>query len=347
MTVSRISAVEWLSARQVVGGEATDFTPWLAENLNLMQDALGLDELILKEVEADVQGKSLDILAQGVDQFGHEFPVIIENQYGTTDHRHLGQLVTYLAQYGPGYAVWVVEDSHPALVTALDFLNRTSPEDVNYYMVRVRFTHGPEYTHQVDFQVLVQPDYAAKPRRASRSKGSKLNEEKIAYMGEILGRVKQPLADAGYRSVRMHTYGSYIEMRLPIPVLDAWDARVKIFANKDEATVRLYVVNQDLDHAHNAAAIEVIKDRYAESWQSKLPGEVLEWNGGPETAIGDFVRVARSGLGYTDGGAADAADWATGVAAAWLEDMLADPIDDLEDPVAALITYAEDADTDG
>lgn len=341
MAEKRITPVEWLPAKSVVGGEATDFTPWLGGNLHLLQEVLGLDELILREIEADVQGKSLDILARGVDQDGNEFPVVIENQYGVTDHRHLGQLVTYLAQYGPGYAVWIVEDGHPALLTALDFLNRTSPDDVNYFLVRVRFTHGSDGGHQVDFQLLIRPDIAAKPRRAGRSKSAKPNEDKVNYLSGVLDRVKPVLEASGYKSVSMHPNGSYIEMRVPIPALDAWDVRVKIFANRDESTVRLYVVNQKLDRAHNSAALDVIRGRYGAQWQAAMPHEEFEWHCGQGGAVGDFVRVARKGAGYVGGSAADAGDWAAPVARGWLEIMCADPIQSLDDPVSELLMTLE------
>ena len=105
-----IQAVTWLPARDVLGGEASHFTPWLAENLDILAEAIGLSELSLIETEVGVIEKRLDILASGVDEDGNERPVIIENQYGISNHRHLGQLVTYLAQQERGLAVWVVED---------------------------------------------------------------------------------------------------------------------------------------------------------------------------------------------------------------------------------------------
>ena len=87
-------------------GEASHFTPWLADNLDILADALGLAELTLVETESDVAGNRLDILATGTDEDGDERPVAIENQYGISDHKHLGQLVTYLAQPLPHIPDW-------------------------------------------------------------------------------------------------------------------------------------------------------------------------------------------------------------------------------------------------
>ena len=104
MTYPNISSMQWLNARDVLPGEATHFTPWLADNLDLLADAADLSELTQVDTEVAVAEKRLDILASGIDGDGDVIPVIIENQYGVTDHRHLGQVITYLAQQQHGLA---------------------------------------------------------------------------------------------------------------------------------------------------------------------------------------------------------------------------------------------------
>lgn len=43
MTKTEIGTLEQVSVRSVWPKEAGDFTPWLAENVELMSDALGMD----------------------------------------------------------------------------------------------------------------------------------------------------------------------------------------------------------------------------------------------------------------------------------------------------------------
>jgi RecB family endonuclease NucS len=66
-----------VSLREAWKNEATDFTPWLAEqdNLNSLADTLGLGELELVQREYPIGDFSLDILC--TDDQGE---VIIENQ---------------------------------------------------------------------------------------------------------------------------------------------------------------------------------------------------------------------------------------------------------------------------
>src|SRR4051812_9031531 len=78
------------NARDVWTSEGGEFTPWLAENLDVLADELGVP-LTLVATEVPVGGFRLDIQAQAQD--GRL--VVIENQLERTDHGHLGQLLAY------------------------------------------------------------------------------------------------------------------------------------------------------------------------------------------------------------------------------------------------------------
>lgn len=65
VTQPQITALTWSSAREVLAHEAHDFTPWLASNLDLLADALGLDQLELMSTESRVDTFALDIPCAG------------------------------------------------------------------------------------------------------------------------------------------------------------------------------------------------------------------------------------------------------------------------------------------
>ena len=106
MILPKLGKLVALKATEVWANEPQVFTPWLSENLDLVADTLELEELELKGTEVPAGDFRLDILAE--DETGN--PVIIENQFGATDHRHLGQLISYVAsQAGKATVVWVAE----------------------------------------------------------------------------------------------------------------------------------------------------------------------------------------------------------------------------------------------
>ncbi len=88
--------------RTVWFSEAGDFTPWLAQNIDVLAEALGLT-LTVTATEVSVGDFRLDILAETDD--GRV--VVIENQLERTDHGHLGQCLVYASGLEPGSTVAV------------------------------------------------------------------------------------------------------------------------------------------------------------------------------------------------------------------------------------------------
>lgn len=96
-----------ISLREFFPGEGTDFTPWLAEKIELIGEAIGID-LIDAETEVRIGDYRLDIMATESGADGRK--VAIENQFESTDHRHLGQLITYMAGIEAKVVVWIAEE---------------------------------------------------------------------------------------------------------------------------------------------------------------------------------------------------------------------------------------------
>lgn len=94
--MKQLSKIKRLNLRDVWPKEANDFTPWLAENIEELGEALGID-LELEAKEASVGDFSLDLLAKDL---GTNRMVVVESQLTQTDHDHLGKLLTYAAGFG-------------------------------------------------------------------------------------------------------------------------------------------------------------------------------------------------------------------------------------------------------
>lgn len=115
-------------------GEATSFTPWLADNLRELGEAIDMD-LEFEAREKRVGTFSVDIVAIDLSTNNK---VAIENQFGVTDHKHLGQLITYASVLGADVVVWIAEVIRPEHKTAIDFLNQNLSERLKIYAVEAK-----------------------------------------------------------------------------------------------------------------------------------------------------------------------------------------------------------------
>jgi hypothetical protein len=140
--------------RQVWKHEAHDFTPWLAENIQLLGETLGLD-LEVVEREASVGSFSADIVARDL---GRNRRVVIENQLEPTDHSHLGQIITYAAGLEAAVVIWVSREFREEHRQALDWLNRGDGADTEYFGVIVELVKVDDSNPAVNFRLVASPN---------------------------------------------------------------------------------------------------------------------------------------------------------------------------------------------
>lgn len=313
-----IAPVAWLSAKEVLGGEASAFTPWLhlQPNMDVLGRALGLDELTSGSTEFNVLGKRLDILATALDENGDEIPICIENQYGMTDATHLGRMIAYLAHKGRGRAVWIVERSHDAFTAAVRFLNRTSTDEVGYYLVQVRFTHGQAGGYQVHYEILAAPIEGEGGGRGAPA--SRLNTDKITYLGQIHERVRDRLLAAGFPNMNTHARGSYLWLKWPPGFwLAPFSQHMTIRATRDNAIVGLPLTGFGSKAANTAAGQVLREELGAQLEDIASPESEVDWD-----AVGSgsrkIIKFVLAGGGYGSGSADEVADWAATTSAALL-----------------------------
>lgn len=169
--------------------EASGFTPWLLANAEVLGDALGID-LELSGAEHKVGGFSLDLV--GRDATTDEV-VIIENQFGPTDHRHLGQLLTYAGGTEPTTVVWIAEafrDEHRA---ALDWLNQRTDAATRFFGVQLRavtLDGAPPGLVAPLLDVVVKPnDWGKAVKKATTESTSEREQLYLEFWTDWLARV--------------------------------------------------------------------------------------------------------------------------------------------------------------
>ena len=155
--------------------EAHEFTPWLADNLAELNDALGV-EIELVDREVSVGAFAVDIFGREVGS-GHE--VIIENQLAPTDHGHLGQLLTYAAGLDAKIVVWISPQFRDEHKQALDWLNRDTVDSHSFFGVELELFQIGDSAPAPNFKVVAQP--SEWQRRVVASTGGSVTARQLAY----------------------------------------------------------------------------------------------------------------------------------------------------------------------
>jgi hypothetical protein len=166
-----------IDPREVWVNEATRFTPWLAENLNRLGTVLGMDlELIRRE--AAVGDFAADLVARDLNR---DRIVIIENQLEPTDHRHLGQLITYAAGLDADAVVWVSPILREEHRQALDWLNRRSESTVEFFGVALELIQIDQSLPAINFRLAAFPNDWGRRTKEETAKPDDLSERRASY----------------------------------------------------------------------------------------------------------------------------------------------------------------------
>src|SRR5713101_2198640 len=136
MPAKPLGKVEEVELRDIWQDEARDFTPWLSTDpgLELLGDAINA-ELELVEREAHVGPFNADLLVKVVG--AEDSLVVVENQFGRTNHDHLGKLITYASGLKTKTVVWIAESFTDEHRQALDWLNETKGEGARFFGLEV------------------------------------------------------------------------------------------------------------------------------------------------------------------------------------------------------------------
>lgn len=142
-----------VNPRDVWSHEATQFTPWLRDNISLIANALGL-ELDLVEREVPIGDFSADLVAKDLNT---DRWVIIENQLDATDHKHLGQVLTYAANRKGGVIVWVSPEFRDERRQTLEWLNSITDEDTDFFGLQVEVLKIGDSAPAPNFSIIAKP----------------------------------------------------------------------------------------------------------------------------------------------------------------------------------------------
>ena len=182
----QIGRLEHVPLRELWRHEARDFTTWLAANLDLLSAVLGFP-LALIQTEAATGTFSADILADA----GSERTVVIENQLESTDHDHLGKLITYLSNLDASIAIWITSSPRPEHEQAIHWLNEWLPKNIAFYLITVEAVRIGDSNAAPLFAVVAGPSKAAREAGEVKKDLAERHVLRQEFWTQLLARAKE------------------------------------------------------------------------------------------------------------------------------------------------------------
>lgn len=186
MAAKEIGRLEQVDLREVWAHEAYDLTRWLADgdNLDVLSQTIGVN-LLDVQIEVSVGRYQVDILAE--DEAGRR--IIIENQLESSDHDHLGKLVTYAAGLDASVAVWVVKIAREEHEQAIHWLNENSPDDVGFFLIQLEAWKIGDSAPAPRFNIIAQPNNWA--REVKQTSGGRAVTSMKLFQAEFFELVRE------------------------------------------------------------------------------------------------------------------------------------------------------------
>ena len=174
--------------RSIWPHEALNFTPWVAENVDLLADAVGLD-ITVDEIKLPPESVStfvkktqdcdfnVDIYAS---ETGTDRKIIIENQLEDTDHDHLGKLITYASGKGADVVIWVVKHAREEHKAAVEWLNNHTDDKIGFFLCEIKLFQIGDSQIAPAFTVVERPNDWTKEIRKTASANS-TQQQRLEY----------------------------------------------------------------------------------------------------------------------------------------------------------------------
>ena len=260
--------IERVNIREVWPGEARDFTPWMADHVEVLGDQLGIGELFIEAIEVPIPGgRALDVLARDAD--GAKWA--IENQYGVGDHDHFTRGLAYAVALECRALVIVAEDHREEFVAVADEWNRYSEaygeDGIRVFLAVIEAWQIGESPPGFRFRLLAGPNewkVAARSSAAKSAAQSDRNEANHEFWSELLPVLNQrsPL----FRAINART-GPFIDIM-------SGSFRHQIWVKADSCHVQLRIDSGEADENDGLfEEIEASRPKIEERF-----GAPLTWN---------------------------------------------------------------------
>lgn len=244
MTTVKMGKLKEVDIRKLWGHEQYDFSNWLANNLEELNDAIGLT---LSEVEKEVYVGAYRCDLVGQDEVSGE-KVIIENQLETSNHDHLGKIITYASGLDASVIVWIVKEAREEHRSAIEWLNNNTDTNINFFLIEIHAYQIGDSEYAPKFEVVEKPNDFIKNAKKQSGSGE-MNKSKSERL-EFWTKFNDILAERGKPfNIRKATTDHWYDIAIGIS-----GAHVALnLVNKENCVVVELYINDDkelFDHLY-------------------------------------------------------------------------------------------------
>ena len=145
-----------IDVRNLWKHEQYDFSNWLAkeDNIRLLGDIIGLT-LVDVDKEVYVGAYRCDLVAKD-ETTG--IKVIIENQLESSNHEHLGKIITYASGLDANVIVWIVKEAREEHRSAIEWLNNNTNKDLNFFLIEIHAYQIGSSLPAPKFEIIEKPN---------------------------------------------------------------------------------------------------------------------------------------------------------------------------------------------
>lgn len=187
----KLGKLQEVDIRNIWAHEQHDFSKWLASesNINVLGETLGLS-LTDIETEKFVGNYRCDILCK--DEITGK-NVLIENQLESTNHDHLGKIITYASGLDAAVIVWIVAEARQEHASAIEWLNLHTDESVSFFLIEIHVFRIGESDPAPQFQIIQQPnDFVKTVKSIANSKEmSKAESSRMEFWNQLNDYIDQ------------------------------------------------------------------------------------------------------------------------------------------------------------
>ncbi|RQD84651.1 MAG: DUF4268 domain-containing protein [Methanocalculus sp. MSAO_Arc2] len=256
-----IEKIQRVSLREVWRHESLDFTTWMEENIDVLNDALDLSlSNVLREQNAG--DFSVDLVAE--DNEGNV--VVIENQLERSNHDHLGKLITYLAALEAKVAIWIVSDPRSEHTKAIAWLNESYA--AAFYLVKVEAIKIGDSSPAPLLTLIAGPSREAIMAGVTKKELAERHQARYKFWTELLNRAKL--------KTKLHAhispgYYNWIGTSAGLP----FGLNLNYSVRRHDAQVELYIYYDQDTGEGNKIIFEQLYQKKAEIEETF--GEPLDW----------------------------------------------------------------------